>query len=157
MVQRNGNLLHSGFESVFGQVARPQRNHLPAVGAEQFFVLPVPFAVAVNLCLPECRIGFRQYELPATFVPVPKTPINKYRRSVLAHHDVRFARHAPDIQPVPVSVYPQPFPYCHLRLCPLAAYMRHTAVALLRCQNVGHSFAITFTTIAGLLYMQVVA
>ena len=156
MVQRDGDLLHSGFDLVFGQAARPQCNHLPAVGAEQFFVLPVTFTVAVNLRLPERRIGFRQYELPAAFVPMPKTPINEYRRSVLAHHNVRFARHAPDIQPIPVSVCPQPFPHRHFGLCTPAANMRHTAVALLRCQNIGHSFAITFTTIADLLDMQVV-
>lgn len=139
MVQRDGNLLHSGFESVFGQVARPQRNHLPAVGAEHFFVPLVPFTITVNLCLPERRIGFRQYELPAVFVPMPKTPINEYRRSVLAHHNVRLARHAPDIQPVPVSVCPQPFPHCHFGLCTPTANMRHAAVALLWCQNVGHN------------------
>lgn len=106
MVQSNGNLLHGRFELVFGQAARPQCNHLPAVGAEQFFVLPVAFPVPFYLCLPECRIGFRQYELPAPLVPVPETAVDKYRRPVLAHHDVRLARHAPDIQPVSVSVRP---------------------------------------------------
>lgn len=139
MVQRNGNLLHSGFESVFGQVARPQRNHLPAVGAEHFFVPPVAFPVPFYLCLPERRVGLRQYELPATFVPVPETAVDEYRHPVLAHHNVRLARHTLDIQPVPVSVCPQPFPHCHFGHCPPAAYMRHTAVALLRCQNVGHN------------------
>ena len=144
MVERNGNLLHSGFESVFGQAARPQCNHLPAVGTEQFFVLPVPFAVAVNLRLPERRIGFGQNELPAAFVPVPKTAVDEYRRSVLAHHDVRLTRYALDIQPVPVSVCPQPFPHRQFGLCTPAANMRHTAVALLWCQNIGHSSKYNF-------------
>lgn len=140
MVERNGNLLHSGFELVFGQAARPQCNHLPSVGAEQFFVLQVSFAVAVNLRLPEHRIGFRQYELPAALVPVPETAVDEYRRSVLAHHNVRLARHALDIQPVPVAVCPKPFPHRQFGLCPPAANMRHTAVALLRCQNIGHKY-----------------
>lgn len=139
MVQRDGNLLHSGFESVFGQVARPQRNHLPAVGAEHFFVPPVPFTITVNLCLPERRVCFRQYKQPAPLVSVPETAVDEYRRSVLAHHDIRLARHTLDIQPVPVSVCPQPFPHRHFGHCPPAAYMRHTAVALLRCQDVGHN------------------
>lgn len=140
MVERNGYLLHSGFELVFGQTARPQCNHLPAVGTEQFLVPSVSFAVALNLRLPERRIGFRQYKLPAAFVPVPKTTIDEYRRSVLAHHDIRLARHAPDIQPVPVSVCPKPFPHRQFGLCSPVANMRHTAVALLRCQDVGHSY-----------------
>jgi hypothetical protein len=35
-------------------------------------------------------------------------------------------------------VRPQPFPNRYLRLGRLAADMRHAAVALGRCQNIGH-------------------
>jgi len=60
------------------------------------------------------------------------------RRSVFAHDDIRLARHALDIEPVAVSVRPQPFPDRYLRLGCLAAYMRHAAVTLGRCQDIGH-------------------
>ena len=67
-----------------------------------------------------------------------KTTIHKYGSSVSAHHYVRLARHALHVKPVPVSVRPQPFPDQYLRFGRLAADMRHAAVALCRCQNVGH-------------------
>ena len=71
-------------------------------------------------------------------MPVPETAVNKDRRSVPAHDDVRFAGHALDIEPVAVSVRPQPFPNQYLRFGRLAADMRHAAVALLWGQNIGH-------------------
>ena len=42
------------------------------------------------------------------------------------------------VQPVPVSVCPQPFPNQYLRFGRLAADMRHAAVPLLWGQNIGH-------------------
>ena len=69
---------------------------------------------------------------------VPETAVDEDRRSVFAHNDVRLAGHALDIEPVAVSVRPQPFPNQYLRLGRLAAYMRHAAVALGRCQDIGH-------------------
>lgn len=68
-----------------------------------------------------------------------ETAVDEYRRSVLAYHDIRLAGHTLDIQSVPVSVCPQPFPHRHFGLCTPAANMRHTAVALLWCQNIGHT------------------
>ena len=102
--------------------------------------LLVSFAVTGDLVLPECRIGLGKYKLFASFVAMPETAVDKDCRSVFAHYDVRFARYALHVQPVPVSVRPQPFPDRYLRLCRLAADMRHAAVALCRCEDIGHSF-----------------
>jgi len=92
--------------------------------------LLVSFAVTGDLVLPECRIGLGKYKLFASFVAMPETAVDKDCRSILAHDDVRLARYALDIQPITVSVCPQPFPDRYLRLGCLAAYMRHAAVAL---------------------------
>ena len=122
-VEGDGYLLHGGFEFVFGQVARPDDYYLPTCIHQGIVVPLVTFAVTGYLVLPECRIGLGQYELSASFMPVPETAVDKDRRSVLAHDDVRFAGHALDIEPVAVSVRPKPFPDRYLRLCRLAAYM----------------------------------
>ena len=122
-VEGDGYLLHGGFCFVFGEVACPDDDYLPSGVKQQLVVPSVPFAVAVDFRLPEGGVGLGQYELSASFMPVPETAVDKDRRSVLAHDDVRFARHALDIEPVPVSVRPKPFPDRYLRLCRLAAYM----------------------------------
>ena len=59
MIQGDGNLLHGGIQFLFGQVALPDDDYLPA-GLHQFVVvLSVPFAVAGYLGLPEVGVGFR--------------------------------------------------------------------------------------------------
>lgn len=60
-----------------------------------------------------------------------ETETDENRRSVSAHDDIRLARHALNIEPVAVSVRPQPFPDRYLRFGRFAAYMRHAALALL--------------------------
>ena len=122
-VEGDGYFLHGGFCFVFGEVACPADDYLPSGVKQQLVVPSVPFAVAAAFRLPEGGVGLGQYELSASFMPVPEKAVDKDRRSVLAHDDVRFARPALDIEPVPVSVRPKPFPDRYLRLCPLGAYM----------------------------------
>ncbi len=55
----------------------------------------------------------------------------------------------PDVQPVPVSVRPQPFPDRYLRFGRLAANMRHAFVALLFCHCVGHSVFFVVGVVTG--------
>ena len=107
-------------------------------------ILLVTFAVTVDLRLPEGGVGLGQHKLSTSLMPVPETAVDENRRSVSAHHYIRLARHALHVQPVPVSVRPQPFPDRYLRLRRLAAYMRHAAVPLCRCQNVGHISCYSF-------------
>ena len=137
-VEGDGYLLHGGFCFVFGEVACPDDDYLPSGVKQQLVVPSVPFAVAVDFRLPEGGVGLGQYELSASLMSVPETAVDENSRSVSAHDDVRFARHALDIEPIPVSVRPKPFPDRYLRLGRLAADMRHAAVALGRCQNIGH-------------------
>ena len=131
MIQGYSDLLHSGIQFLFGQVALPDDDDLPT-GEHQFIIDPcVPSSILLYLGLPELCIGFRQYKQLASLVTVPETAVNKDSRSVLAHDDVRLAGHALDIEPVAVSVRPQPFPNQYLRFGRLAANMRHAAVTLL--------------------------
>jgi len=75
-----------------------------------------------------------------------ETETDENRRSVFAHNDVRLAGHALDIEPVAVSVCPQPSPHKHFRLGCLAAYMRHTAMTLGGCHKIRHKIkTITFS------------
>ena len=135
-------------------------------------ILLVTFAVAVDLRLPEGGVGLGQYELSAFLInkefyvcsansrgvltphtihrmlfryacsASPETAVDENRRSVSAHHYIRLARHALDVQSVPVSVRPKPFPDRYLRLRRLAADMRHAAMALCRCQDVWYKLYI---------------
>ena len=52
-----------------------------------------------------------------------ETETDENRRSVFAHDDVRLAEHALDIEPVAVSVRPQPFPNQYLRFGCLAMHV----------------------------------
>ena len=137
-IKCNGCLLHGGVEFVFGQVASPDDDDLPAGLNQSVIVFLVPFAVAGYLGLPESGVGFRQYELLATFMSVPETAVDKDSCPVLAHYDVRLSRNTFDVESVSVPVRPQPFPNQYLRLGCLAADMRHAAVALCGCQYIGH-------------------
>ena len=77
----------------------------------QFVVVPlVAFAVTGYFGLPETGIGLWQDKLLASLVTVSETAVDKDSRSVLAHNNIRLAGHALDIEPVAVSVRPQPFP-----------------------------------------------
>lgn len=74
-------------------------------------------------------------------VPVPKTAIHKYSRAIPPHHNVRLARHTLNVQPVPVSMTPQPPPHKHLRLSGTAMYVLHTSTPLFRSQWVWHNYS----------------
>ena len=122
-VEGDGNLLHGVFCLVFGEVACPDDDYLPSGGKQQLVVPSVPFAVTVDLRLPEGGVSLGQYELSASLMSVLETAVYKGSRSVSAHHYIRCARHALHVQPVPVSVRPQPFPDRYLRFRRLAADM----------------------------------
>ena len=161
-------MLHGGLCLVFGEVACPDDDYLPSGIKQQLVVPSVPFAVAVDFRQPEGGVGLGQYELSASLISKEfyvcsansrgvltphtihrmlfryacsassETAVDENRRSVSAHHYIRLAWHALHVQPVPVSVRPQPFPDRYFRLRRLVAYMRHAAVPLCRCQDVGH-------------------
>lgn len=137
-VECNHHLLHSVFYFPFCQAARPYHNHLPPCLHQKIVVPLVTFAVAVNFRLPESRVGLRHHKLTASFMPMPEATVDKDSRPVFAHHDIRLSRHTPDVEPVPVSMCPQPFPDQQFRLRRLATDMRHTAVTLCRCKDIGH-------------------
>lgn len=135
-------------------------------------ILLVTFAVTGDLGLPESGVGLWEYKLLASLInkefyvcsansrgvltphtihwmlfryacsASSETAVDENSRSVSAHYNVRLARHALHVQPVPVSVRPKPFPDRYLRLRRLAAYMRHTAVALCRCKDIGHGIGV---------------
>ena len=135
-VQGDSYGLHGGFQFVVGEVARPDDDYLPSGVKQQLVVPSVPFAVAVYLRLPESGVGLWMYKLLASLMSVPETAVDENRRSVSAHHYIRLAGHALDIEPVAVSVRPQPSPHRHFRLGRLAADMRHAAVALCSGVNI---------------------
>lgn len=137
-IEGDRHLLHSFFYFLFCQAARPYHNHLPPCLHQKIVVPLVTFAVAVNFRLPKSRIGLRHHKLTASFMPVPKATIDENCRPVSAHHDIRLSRHTLDVKPIAVSVCPQPFPDQQFRLRRLAADMRHTAVTLCRCKDIGH-------------------
>ena len=97
MIQGDGDLLHGSFQFLFGSLALQKDDDLPTGIYQIIVILLVTFAVTVDFCLPECRIGLWQYELSASLVTVPETAVDENRRSVFAHYDVRLAGHALDI------------------------------------------------------------
>ena len=96
-IKCNGCLLHGGVEFVFGQVASPDDDDLPTGLNQSVIVLLVPFAVAGYLGLPKGGVGLGEYKLLATFVSMPEAAVDEDSCPVLAHDDIRLARHALDV------------------------------------------------------------
>lgn len=105
-VEGDGDGLHSVFQFVFGQVALPDNNNLPAVLQQNVIILLVTPSVVLYFCPPKVGIGFRHYKLGAAFVSMPETTVDEDGCSVATHHNVRFAGDASDIEAITVSVRP---------------------------------------------------
>ena len=106
MVEGDGDGLHSVFQFIFGQVALPDYYNLPAVLQQNVIILLVTPSVVLYFCPPEVGIAFGHHKFGAALMSVPKTTVDEDGGSVSAHHNVRFAGDASDIESITVSVRP---------------------------------------------------
>ena len=72
----------------------------------------------------------RQMRIPASFMPVPETTIDKDNRPILPQHDIGMTGQTGMVQPVPESSRKQIFSDYHFRLGILAADSSHTPMTL---------------------------
>ena len=70
---------------------------------------------------------------------MPEAPVDEYRRPVRPHHDIRLPGDAFHVQPIAVSVTPQPPPHLQLWLRVLTADVRHTTMPLVGRKHISHS------------------
>ncbi len=70
---------------------------MPAEFSEFAGVFPIIGNIALKFLFPELNITFRGGGIFASFVPVPKTAVNKDDGFILRQNDVRFARKLFDI------------------------------------------------------------
>ena len=102
---------------MFGlQLTLPDDNCMPAEEAELDVFLYVALFVAFYLLLPELAIALWRYIVPATFVSVPKTAVDKYCGLVLAQDDVGGTGKPAHVDPVAVATRVQVTAHEHLGL-----------------------------------------
>lgn len=94
--------------------------------------------IALALGLPERGIRFGLHLAVAAGVHVPETAMNEDHLAESGEDQVRFARQILAVQPEPIAHGVNHPANGQLRLCIAALDRRHTAAALLWCQDIGH-------------------
>lgn len=131
--------MHCRFNNIFFKLAFPNDNHLPSGIVKDFVVALISLSVANNLCHPEISVCLRDGVFVATLMPMPKTAINENGCSVFAHNYIRASRNTLYIEPVAVSVVPQPVSNKPLWLGTFCMDTSHDVMMLLFCEFM-HSF-----------------
>ena len=104
------------------QFAPPNYYSVPAEKAELDAFFYVALFVAFYLLLPELAITLWQYIVPAAFVTVPETAVDKDDGPVLAQDNVGGAGEPAHVDPVAVATRVQVTAHEHLGLGVLALY-----------------------------------
>ena len=117
-------------------MALPYRDAVPSHFGKPFLFLSVTLAVAFYLSMPEVGVGLGQSVVLATLMSMPEAAVDKHHCAILAHYNVGTTGQAGMVQPIAKSSAEQVVPHYQLRLCILAVYRRHTAMALLTCHLV---------------------
>ena len=122
----------------------------------------VPLPVPPDLLHPEPSVRFRHHIILTPLMSVPEAPVHQNTGAIFPQHDIRLARQAWMIEPIPESPTPQKFPDKNLRFSIPAPYGRHIIMALFYGQTVRHtlylqkllsSYLISFASYM-LLYMK---
>lgn len=98
------------------QLAFPNDDYLPTIFMKNAIVLLIPLTITANLVLPKARIRLRYAVFVTTLMSVPETPVDKYCCPISPHHNVWLPGNRLHIQPIAVSVRPQPLPHFPLGL-----------------------------------------
>ena len=111
---------------------------MPAEEAELDAFLYVALFVTFYLLLPELPIALWRYVVPATFVSVPETAVDKDDGPVFAQDNVGCAGEPAHVDPVAVTVRVQVTAHNQLGFGVLALDVRHALVPLLFAHSVCH-------------------
>ena len=134
-----GQFIQTVFQSGLPpQLTLPHNDHMPAQGLQVRSRHLITMHVALNLCLPEFRIGLGPGRIPASLVSMPEAPVHHYRNPILRQHDIRPPRQSPILQTEPEPTRMQPLPNQNLRLGILPANTGHAVAALGGVKDVGH-------------------
>lgn len=98
------------------QFAPPYYYCMPSEAAELDAFLYVALFVAFYLLLPELAIALWRYVVPAAFVSVPKTTVDKYCGLILAQDNVGCAGEPAHVDSVAVTARVQVTAHEHLGL-----------------------------------------
>ena len=147
----SGNALVEVFEEfcagyLVADFTFPKADDMPIGSDEGVFVLYIPCFVGLNLGFPKLGVGLGGSGMLTTFMPVPKTAVNKDSRFVFGQHDIGCAGKFAVTDTEAQAFGKKEFSHQHLGFGVLAVDCRHAAAPLLRCHRVGH---ILFSTILG--------
>ena len=126
-----------GLLDLFGcLLAFPNDDHLPAVFLKQLVVLLVPLLVATNLIDPKLPIGC--WNLATSGVSMPEAPVDEDCRAIFTHHDVGLPWDALHVEPIAVTMLPQPLPHLQFGFGAFAVDVRHAAMSLFWSHFISH-------------------
>ncbi len=138
VVEQQFHFVHGLFDAFWGKLTFPDDDHLPTVFLKHLVVFLVAFSVAINFVLPEIHIGLGQPVFVTTLMSMPEAPVDKDGRVVFPHDDIWFPWHAFHVEPIAVTVCPQPLPHLQLGFGVPTADVRHHEVPLGWGENIGH-------------------
>jgi hypothetical protein len=130
------------FVTVFG-LAFPNGADGPAQILQRSFVVPIPALVVLKFLGPEPSPALWLVGHPTPFVCVPEATMHKDHLAPGREHQVRLAWKVPDVEAVPVAKRMCNLPNPPLWLRILAPDTRHPGTALLLCECVHATDAVT--------------
>lgn len=136
---------HQGFQRVRSsqwlQLAFPNHDAVPPHCRQLAAHLAISFLISSYFFYPELRVGFRYSIISAPLVPMPKAAVDEDASAVFPHHDVGLARKAGMIQPIAVSMAPQPLAHNHFWPGVLTVNGGHVRMTLLWAKCITHGLS----------------
>ena len=128
LVELQFHFSHRFLEAFRFQFTFPNDDDLPAILFKELIILLIPLLVSCDFVHPKPPVGLRNLTALGILnfylftinswhrhtVSMPEAAIDKDRRAVLAHHDVRLAGDRFHVEAVAVAVIPQPLPHLQL-------------------------------------------
>lgn len=123
------------------QLAFPNHDAVPSHCGQLATHLTISFLISSYFFYPELRVGFRYSVIFAPLMPMPKAAIDEDASAVFPHHDVGLARKAGMIQPIAVSMAPQPLAHNHFWPGVLTVNGGHVRMTLLWGKCITHELS----------------
>ncbi len=125
--------------AIVHELAFPHHKYIPSHLVQQLVVAFIACFVVLEFCCPKVDIGFWPTVLVTAIVCMPETSIDKNRRAVLGENNVGAAWQAFHMEPVAITLMPEPASYSSFGLGVLTLDVAHASMPLLASHSIGHS------------------
>jgi hypothetical protein len=112
------------------ELAFPKLDDVPPHIAKLDAPIQITFPIPLYLRFPKLRIAFRQDIISASFMSMPKAPVDEDASTVFLQYDIRCSRQTLHIDTETEAMCEKKFPHEYLRLRILASDACHAPVPL---------------------------